>query len=127
MLSKTNGIISMTPGADHSEKEGHFVNGSAGKPVVCAAATDKPIGVLLDGEATTGKDTVALCGATSGTCLVKLGGAATKLSHGELVAGGTVKNDTGAGARILCCTFLEDGVEGELVEAAIITPIVIAA
>lgn len=126
MLSKTNGIVPMTPGADHSEKEGYFVVGSAGKPIVAPNATDKPIGLILDGESTSGKDAVAILGALSGTALVKLGGAATKLSHGQLVAGGTVQNDTGAGARVLVCVFLEDGVTDELVEAAIITPIPIA-
>lgn len=127
MMSKTNGLVSMTPAADHSEKEGYFVLGTDGKATICTATTDKPIGVIVDGEVADGKDTIAMLGATAGTLQVKLGGSATKGKHGELMADGTVQDDDGSGARVLVCVFLETGVVGELVEAAPITPIVIAA
>ncbi len=127
MMSKTNGLVPMTPAADHSEKEGYFVQGTGGKATVCSNVADKPIGVIVDGEADPGLDTIAILGATSGTLQVKLGGAATKGSHGELMADGTVQDDDGSGARVLVCVFLESGSIGELVEAAPITPIVIAA
>jgi hypothetical protein len=122
-IVRKSAIISKTPAADHRESEGYFGVLSAGEFAVSTSASALPYGVIVEGENTDGADTIAICGATSETVHVKLGGTVAEGAYGELQADGTVITDSAAGARIVCCIFLESGVATELVEAALITPV----
>lgn len=121
---KTNAIISLKPTADHSAKEGFFVKNSSGDAALVSVATDIPLGVILDGEDTSGRDSVAIAGGYSGTCHVKAGGAISKGNFLQLAADGTVIADDGATAgRVLVGRALEDAAADELCEAVIFVPV----
>lgn len=126
-IVRTNGLLSLTPTADHTGKEGYFVEYSSGSAAICNAATDLPIGVITDGQTTSGKSSVALNRGFGGTVRVKV----TTSSPGTINAGtklqlksdGTVQADGATGARVLVAIALEDGAAGELIEAVLIEPI----
>lgn len=125
-IVRKEALISLEPAADHSEKSGYFCSiDSAGKAALVAAATTLPTGVIVDGEATTGRDTVA-CHNYGGTVLVKLGGAVSAGDRLELTADGDVIEDSGSGARVIVATALEDGADTELIEAFLISPIALS-
>lgn len=121
-LIKSQGIIALTPTADHTSSEGFFVEYSAGSAAIVNAATDLPIGVIVDGEETTGKSSIAVGGAFHGTVHVKVTGTVAQGAFGQLTATGTCITDAGSGARVIVCRFLEAGVTGDLVEAILMVP-----
>jgi len=122
-----NGIIPMPPTADHSEKKGCFVKNSSGSAALCTAATDLPVGPIVDGDDTTGNDSVAMCGATPGVVPVKLGAANTAFGFGVLASDGErVIDDPGTGARVRVCRFIESGAENERVLAILMLPLVLS-
>jgi hypothetical protein len=121
-IAQNDSIVSRTPGADHSSDQGKFVTDAAGTTTIVASATALPFGCLVDGENTTGQDSVALMGGDK-PVYVKLGGTATGGSYGQLINNGTVQNDAGTGARVLVCIFLESGSSGERVAAKLVGPI----
>lgn len=110
--------VSLVAGGDLSALQYNFVklNGS-GQVVACAAATDKPIGVLQN-DPTSGKIAEVL---VSGGTKLKLGG--------TVAAGGVVSpSSTGAGVAITigtdttkynCGTALTGGASGEIVTAVV--------
>jgi len=116
-------IIALTPAVDHSEKEGYFVNLTAGIPVVCSAVTDVPFGILIDGEEADGVDSVGVCGGNLPTVHVKLSGSVSKGDTLQLHSDGSAVVDAGSGARVVVGQALEDGVSGVLIEAVILTPV----
>lgn len=129
MQIKTVAILSFAPLADQSASEGYFVEASGNGVAVCNAATDIPLGVILDGEPISGRSSIAIAGGFPGTCHVKLGatpGAVVRGAFGTLNADGTVRADPGTGARVRVCRFLEAGTADELVEAVLINPVALA-
>lgn len=122
-IVRNTAILSMTPAADHREYEGYFGVISGSTFAVSTSASALPFGCIVEGENTDGADTIAVCGAAKETIRVKLGGTVAKGAYGQLQADGTLITDAESGARILVCIFLEAGVSGELVEAALITPV----
>lgn len=122
-IARKEAILSMTPGADHSDYEGYFVELTAGNPTVCNAATDVPFGIILDGEPTTGVDSIGVCGGNFGPARVKLSGVVAKGADLQLAADGTCVTDALAGARVIVAKALEAGVSGDLIEAVILTPV----
>lgn len=133
MEAMDKAIVAMTPTADHSEKRGFFVTAAAGlAALVTTPATDDPYGVILDGEDTDGKDSVALCGGNAGPVKVKL-----SASPGTVVAGtrlqldattiATACADAGTGARVVCARALETGAANELIKAILLDPVIYAA
>lgn len=116
-------IIALTPAVDHSEKEGYFVILTAGLPVVSAAVTDVPFGILIDGEAANGVDSIGVCGGNLPTVRVKLSGPVSKGNTLQLHSDGSCVVDAGSGARVVVGQALEDGVSGDLIEAVILTPV----
>ena len=126
MQTRIKAIISITPAADHSDKEGYFVVITAGKAAVTTSATVVPAGVIIDGAVAAAQDSIALMNA-DGTYRVKVTGA---VAAGDLLTirtDGTVETDDGAGARTIVARAIEDGITGELVDAALIGPIVYTA
>lgn len=116
-------IIALTPAVDHSAKEGYFVILTAGLPVVSAAVTDVPFGILIDGEAANGVDSIGVCGGNLPTVRVKLSGPVSKGNTLQLHSDGSAIVDAGTGARVVVGQALEAGVSGDLIEAVILTPI----
>jgi hypothetical protein len=126
MFARTNGVLALTPTADHSGKEGFAVNASSGNAALVSAATDIPLGVILEGATTSKKDAVALCdGALAGTVKVKLDGTPGTVALGTylvITATGTFKADPGTGARVRAARALESGAANELIEAVLVKP-----
>jgi hypothetical protein len=123
MIARSNGIIPVTPLADHTGKEGYALLATG---AVCSAVTDIPLGVITEGQPTTGKDAVALCdGGLAGTVKVKLDGTPGTVVTGsylQITATGTFKLDAGTGNRVLCARALEAGAANELIEAVLFKP-----
>ncbi|MCW5558813.1 MAG: hypothetical protein KIT22_13415 [Verrucomicrobiae bacterium] len=132
MLARSNGILPFTPAADQTGQEGLFVEVAGGNVSVVNAATDVPLGVILEGRPTTGKSSIGLSdGGLAGTAKVKLAATpGTVVLGAYLVLDGTtlgaVKLDPGTGARVRVARALEAGAAGELIEAVLITPAVLA-
>lgn len=124
MQPRSNAIIPITPAADHTGLEGYAVKIVAGEAALVTANTDAPIGVIIEGADTTGKDSVALIGAgLSGTVPVKLGTSPGTVNLGtylEIKADGTFKADAGTSGTV-CALALESGVAGEIIEAVLLT------
>lgn len=130
MKARGDQVIPITPSADHTGKEGYFVDLSSGEAVISATATVAPFGLILEGQKTTAKDAIALPG-VSGTVKVKV----TGTSPGTIALGsvlilapedGTAKLDEGTAARVQVAVALEAGAANELIEARLIEPVVIA-
>ena len=122
------GIMAITPTADQTNYRGYFVEASSGSAAICNAATDLPIGVIVDGQPTTGQSSIAVA---SGLAVkVKV----TGTSPGTIALGtyltlksdGTVQADAGSGARVQVARALESGAAGELITAVLINPVSIA-
>ena len=136
MIVNEKAVIALTPNEDHSAKEGYLVtlSGTVGTLVTAgAAATAKPIGVIITGYPTgTLKDDIATHKFAG---IVKVATAATpgSIVAGSLLAldgttGGAVKLDPGTGARVVVGQALEDvGTGGDLINALLSAPIVYAA
>jgi len=130
MIVNERAILALTPNADHTDKEGFFIELSSGAASIVNSAADLPYGLILDGETTNGKDTIALCAAFSGIVTVKV----TDTAPGTIAAGvigtvksdGTVQADAGSGARVQVCQFLEAGVANELVKAVLLRPVALS-
>lgn len=129
MQVKANAIIALTPAADQSANEGYFVEiDGSGNAAVCNSATDIPLGVIVDGEPTTGKSSIAVATGFSGTVLVKCSATPGAIVRGSyLVLDGTtlgaVKLDPGTGARTRVARALEAGSAGGLIEAVLVDPV----
>lgn len=131
MKARGDQVIPITPDADHTGKEGYFVDLSSGEATLSADATVAPFGVILEGQPTTAKDSIALPG-VSGTVKVKVTGTTpgTIALGSDLILApedGTVKLDEGTDARVQVAVALEAGAANELIEARLIEPVVIAA
>jgi hypothetical protein len=119
-----------TPAADQTNSRGLFVENSSGNVAIVNAATDVPVGVIVDGQPTTGKSAVALCGSGA---IVKVKCAATA---GTIVLGtyltldgttlGAVAADAGTGARVRVARALEAGANNALIDAILIDPAVLS-
>ena len=101
------------------DKEGYAVKlHTDGTVIVCSAATDSPIGVLVAGAAVGSPVTVALPGSI---VPVKLSGTVKQFAHGDVAADATFVTSAYA-TNTKCVQFLEAGVSGDLVNALILTP-----
>lgn len=128
MIARTNAVVALTPAADHTGKEGYFVELTAGEASIVNSAADVPFGVITEGyNPDKGNDSIAVsAGGFAGTVKVKLSGAVTKGDFLTVAADGTVVTDDGAGARVQVAQALEDGAADELIEAVIFKPIVLS-
>jgi hypothetical protein len=127
LLARASSIIPITAAADHTGKEGYFVEIATGKAAVVNAATDIPLGVIVQGDVADGKDSIAVPGGLAGTVKVKLGGDVTAIgAFLTVTADGDVIADAGSGARVQVARALETGADTELIEAVLINPVSIA-
>lgn len=126
LLARETPVFPMTPAADYSAKKGYVVTFAADVATLNASATVVAAGVILDGEDTDGKCSVITLGAGA-SVKMKTGGAITQ---GALVAqhtDGTVVTDPTTGARVLVGRAMETAASGELIEVAMLGPIVYTA
>ena len=115
-------IIAMTPTADHSANKGYLVVNSSGSAALNASATVAALGVILDGEPTTGKDSIGLLGGNLGTVKLKAGGTITAFTKLQQKNDGTVIVDAGTGSRVIIGMALEAAVNTEIFEAMVWKP-----
>jgi hypothetical protein len=128
MKARSTSVFPLTPTADHTGKEGFFILPTGA--LVSSATAALPLGVILEGAETTGKDSVGLPN-IEGTVKVKL-----SATPGAVIAGsflvldgttfGTAKLDPGSAARIQVARALEAGAANELIEAYLVHPAVLA-
>jgi hypothetical protein len=126
-IARENAVLTLTPAADQTNKEGYLVDVDAsGNATLIDATADLPFGVILEGAPVTGKSSVALAaGGFRGTVRVKLGAAPGTVKAGTLLQtnnDGTVRADAGTGARVLVGQALEAGAANELIEAVLYKP-----
>ena len=123
MISRETSIIPSLHVADFTGKEGYFVESAAGADSIVNHAADIPLGVITEGLAA--GSSIALP-SYAGIVKVKVTGAApgaiVRGSYGTVKNDGTVQLDSGAGARVRVCRFLEAGAANELVDAYLVEP-----
>lgn len=130
LFARQAALVAATPAADQRDKEGYLVNLTSVSGVltstVSSSATVVAEGVILEGQNTTGKSTIGIHGALSGTVRVKLSGPVSAGDKLQQAADGTLVTDAGTGARAVVGIALEDGVSGDLIEAALFTPLTLS-
>lgn len=100
-------------------KEGYAVKlHTDGTVIICTAATDSPIGVLVSGAAVGANVEIALPGSI---VPVKLSGTVKQFAHGDVAADATFTTSAYA-TNTMCVQFLEAGVSGDLINALVLTP-----
>ena len=118
-LTRDAAIFALTPAADQTGKEGYAVKIVAGEAAISTAHNGN-FGVILDGETTSGKSTIASMAGASGTVKVKLGA-----TPGTVVIGSSLMVHTDgtwklhSGSNNVCAVAIEDGVATNLIEAAL--------
>jgi len=118
-LTRDTAIFALTPAADQTGKEGYAVKMVAGEAALSTAHNGN-FGVILDGETTTGKSTIASMAGASGTVKVKLDGTPGTIIIGSMLmvaSGGTWKLHTGSNN--VSAVAMEAGTATELIEAAL--------
>jgi len=124
-LTRDNALIPMTPNEDQTGKVGFAVKASGdanNKAVLCTAITNTPLGIIVDGDTTDGKSTIAVAGSFSGTVWGALSAspgtvhAGTKL---EITTNGSLKASGTSTARNIAVA-LQSGAANELIEVALI-------
>ena len=114
-----NKVIATAGATTLVDKEGYAVKlHTDGTIIVCSAATDVPVGVLVAGAAVGSPVTIALPGSV---VPVKLSGTVKQFAHGDVAADATFTTSAYA-TNTKCVQFLEAGVSGDLVNALVLTP-----
>ena len=115
-LTRDTAIFALTPATDQTDKEGYAVKIS-GSTVAISTAHNGNFGVILDGETTSGKSTIASMAGASGTVKVKLSGTVALGGLLMVHTDGTWKAHTLANN--VYAVAMEAGTATELVEAAL--------
>jgi hypothetical protein len=118
-LTRDNAIFAMASSADLTGKEGYGVKIAAGKVEIVTAAGDC-FGVILDGETTAGKNTIASLAGASGTVKVKLGDTVALGGNLKVHTDGLFMAHSGTTTDI-SAVAMEAGVVDDLIEAALVT------
>lgn len=116
-LTRDTAIFALTPATDQTDKEGYAVKIVAGEAAISTAHNGN-FGVIIDGEATTGKSTVASMAGASGTIKVKLSGTVALGGLLMIHTDGTWKAHTSTNN--VSGVAMEAGTATELVEAALV-------
>ena len=134
-MSKTlvaDAILAFPGAADYSTNRGFFVrfDGTADRvAIVATPASQRPLGVIVDGQPTTGQNSIALSG--SGLVVkVKCAASAGTINPGTLLqlnttTLGTVSADAGTGGRVIVAKALEAGANDALIDAILLTETVL--
>lgn len=116
-------VIALTAAADYSAGRGKSVTISGDTATLSASATTQASGIILEGATSGNQVTVAILGAGGGTVPAKLSGTVTKGDKLQQHTDGTWITDAGTGSRVVSLVALESGVSGDIIEAAMLTPI----
>jgi len=116
-IARDTSLIALTPAADQTGKEGYAVKIVALEAAISTADSGN-FGVIVDGETTTGKSTIAAMAGASGTVKVKLSGTVALGGNLMIHTDGTWKAH--ASTKIVAGVAMEAGVADELVEAALV-------
>jgi len=116
-IARDTSLIALTPAADQTGKEGYAVKIAALKAAISTADSGN-FGVIVDGETTTGKSTIAAMAGASGTVKVKLSGTVALGGNLMIHTDGTWKAH--ASTKIVAGVAMEAGTATELVEAALV-------
>ena len=123
--TRENAVLPLTPNEDHSGKEGYAAKYAAGpKAALVTGDTDIPLGVIVDGEPTTGQSTVAICDAAQGTVRVKLDatpGTVVLGTYLTITSTGTFKATVSG--KTQCARAMEAGAANQMIEAVLFRPI----
>jgi|1_EtaG_2_1085319.scaffolds.fasta_scaffold00400_4 hypothetical protein len=114
-LTRDTALFSFASAADLTDKEGYAVEVESGK-VELWDGTGTLFGVVVDGDTTSGRNTVATFAGASGTVKVKLNGTVSAGNLLEIESGGTFIAQSSNDAYAMA---IEDGVADELIEAAL--------
>lgn len=126
-LVTQDAILSFPGAADYSANRGFFVrfDGTNDRVALIATpASQRPLGVIVDGQPTTGLNSVALSG--SGLVVkVKCAASAGTINPGTLLqlngtTLGTVSADSGTGGRVIVAKALEAGANDALIDAVLL-------
>jgi hypothetical protein len=120
-------VIALVAAADHSAKKGFLVKFSSGQAALNDSATVPAFGVILDGEAQGGQDSIGVLGGNLGTVKLKAGGNITLGATLMQKNDGTVVVENTAIARAIVGIALEAAATDELFEAVVISPIKVPA
>lgn len=116
-------VIALTAAADYSAGRGKSVTISGDTATLSASATVQARGIILEGATSGNQVTVAILGAGGGTVPAKLSGTVTKGDKLQQHTDGTWITDADTGSRVVSLVALESGVSGDIIEAAMLTPI----
>lgn len=116
-------VIALTAAADYSAGRGKSVTISGDTATLSASATTQARGIIIEGATSGNQVTVAILGAGGGTVPAKLSGSVTKGDKLQQHTDGTWITDAGTGGRVVSLVALETGVSGDIIEAAMLTPI----
>ena len=116
-------VIALTAAADYSAGRGKSVTISGDTATLSASATTQARGIILEGATSGNQVTVAILGAGGGTVPAKLSGTVTKGDKLQQHTDGTWITDGGTGSRVVSCVALVSGVSGDIIQAAMLTPI----
>lgn len=119
-------VLPFISAADLTDKEGFFVEISAGKISIANAATDVPLGVIAKGTTAGGHNAVAMAGQITRVKCNSTAGTIVEGTYLTLASDGTVVADPGTGARVQVARAVEPGANNALIEALVINPVVIA-
>ncbi len=127
-LYKRAAAIFASTGVDLSAALGKLVTFSAGVPAVSASATVPATGIVIEAEVAAKQSSLGVIGALSGTVLAKLSASTAAVAQGDKLqqaADGTLTKET-TGARVTVAVVVDPngGVAGDLVEVALITPVI---
>ena len=123
LLARETPVFPMTPAADYSDYRGYLVTFASDTCTLTTSASVVAAGVILDGEPTSGKCSVIALGAGE-SVKMKAGGAITQGALVQQHTDGTVITDATTGARVIVGRAMETAASGELIEVAMLGPIV---
>ena len=126
LASRENAVLALTAFADYSADQGKSVTISGSTAIRSNSATVPATAIILEDAISGGTVTVAILGAFKGTVLAKLSGTVTGGARMQQAANGTWLTDAASGGRVVSLIALESGVSGDLIEAAPLTPLVLA-
>lgn len=123
LYSRGNPVYPFTPSATHVDKEGYLVDLAADTATISSSASVPAKGVILEGQATTGKSSIGILGALPAPVYLRASGAITKGAEVQQAADGTVVTDAGSGARVIVGVAMENAVSGQKFEAVAHKPV----
>jgi hypothetical protein len=124
LAAKSDSTLVLTPSVDHSAKSGYLATFSGETATLSASATVPATLIILDGQATTGKDTCAVLGNFPAPVLMKSSGVITKGALVQQSTDGSVVTDATTGARVIVGVAMQSAVSGDLFMVAPIGPVI---